>query len=101
MKHVAYAGTRNLYEQIVWAMKSLLYHTKVDRIWLLIEDDEFPYELPECVTTINVREYVEQMFPPGSKNADTHFTKMVLARACYCELLPNVDRCCPWTLTRW
>lgn len=91
-KHVVYAGTRNLYEQIVWAVKSLLSHTRIDRVWLLIEDDEFPYEMPDCVTAINVHDFVERTFPPNSKNANTHFTKMVLARACYCELLPDVDR---------
>ena len=91
-KHVVYAGTRNLYEQMVWAVKSLLCHTPIDTVWLLIEDDEFPYEMPGCVKTLNVKDFVERTFPPGSRNADTHFTRMVLARACYCELLPEVDQ---------
>lgn len=91
-KHVVYAGTPNLYEQMVWAAKSLLYHTKVDGITFLIEDDEFPYELPDIIKTINVKEYEERQFPPSGKNSKTHFTKMALVRICYPELLPDVDK---------
>lgn len=92
MKHVVYAGTRNLYEQMVWAAKSLLYHTKVDKVWFLIEDDDFPYELPDIIETMNVKDFMERTFPDGTKNAATHFTKMALVRVCYPELLPDVDK---------
>lgn len=91
-KHVVYAGTPNLYEQMVWAAKSLLCHTKVDGITFLIEDDEFPYELPDIIKTINVKEYEERKFPPSGKNSKTHFTKMALVRICYPELLPDIDK---------
>ena len=91
-KHVVYAGTPNLYEQMVWAAKSLLYHTKVDGVTFLIEDDEFPYELPDIIKTINVKEYEERQFPPSGKNSKTHFTKMALVRICYPELLPDIDK---------
>ena len=90
-KYVVYAGTPNLYEQMVWAAKSLVAHTKVDHIWFLIEDDAFPYELPDFVTCINVKQYEEKQFPPWGKNSRTHFTKMALVRCCYSELLPDVD----------
>ena len=90
-KYVVYAGTPNLYEQMVWAAKSLVAHTKVDRIWFLIEDDVFPYELPDFITCINVKEYESRQFPPWGKNSNTHFTKMALVRCCYPELLPDVD----------
>ena len=91
MKHVIYAGTRNLYEQMVWAAKSLLANTKVDKVWFLIEDDEFPYKLPSIIETINVHDYIEHTFPPSGVNSKTHFTKMALVRICYSELLPDVD----------
>ena len=90
-KYVVYAGTPNLYEQMVWAAKSLVAHTKIDHIWFLIEDDEFPYELPDFITCINVKDYEERQFPPWGKNSNTHFTKMALVRCCYSELLPEVD----------
>ena len=91
MKYVVYAGTPNLYEQMVQAAKSLVAHTEVDGIYFLIEDDEFPYELPDFVQCINVKEYEGQKFPPNSANAKTHFTKMALVRICYPELLPDID----------
>lgn len=91
MKYVVYAGTPNLYEQMVWAAKSLVANTEVDGIYFLIEDDDFPYELPDFVHCINVKEYEEQKFPPNSANAKTHFTKMALVRICYPELLPDID----------
>lgn len=42
----AYCGTRNLYQDMIPAIKSLLLNSNVDKIYLLIEDDEFPYPLP-------------------------------------------------------
>ena len=91
-KHVIYAGTRNLYEQMTWAAKSLLCNTKVDKVWFLVEDDEFPHELPSIIETINVHDYIERTFPPSGVNSKTHFTKMALVRICYPELLPGVDK---------
>lgn len=92
MKYVVYAGTPNLYEQMVWAAKSLVAHTEVDGIYFLIEDDDFPYELPDFVHCINVKEYEDSTFPPHSANCKTHFTKMALVRVCYCELMPDIDK---------
>jgi hypothetical protein len=37
------------------SMKSLLIHSDVEKIYFLIEDDEFPYELPPEVECINVK----------------------------------------------
>lgn len=41
---------------MVTAMKSLIIHTQVDRIYFIIEDDKFPYRLPSIVTTINIKD---------------------------------------------
>ena len=92
MRYVVYAGTPNLYEQMVWAAKSLVAHTEVDCIYFLVEDDTFPYDLPEFVHCINVKEYADEKFPPWGINARTHFTKMALVRVCYPELLPDIDK---------
>lgn len=43
---VVYAGTRNLYHDMVVSAKSLLCHDGADRIIFLIEDDAFPECLP-------------------------------------------------------
>ena len=92
MKHATYCGTRNLYEAMVWAAKSLVANSSVDLIHLLIEDDEFPYELPDGMfEVINVKEYAEATFPDGTINAKTHFTKMAMVRCCYEKILDDVD----------
>lgn len=91
MKHAVYTGTRNLYEGMVWSAKSLVANSSVDRIHFLIEDDEFPYEMPYFCDFLNIREYVEATFPDGRPNSNTHFTKMAMVRICYPELLPDVD----------
>jgi hypothetical protein len=46
MKVAVYAGTRNIYKDMLPSVKSLLIHSDVDKIYFLIEDDIFPYELP-------------------------------------------------------
>ena len=44
---VAYSGSKNLYPYINASLRSLLDHNKVEKVYLLIEDDEFPFELPK------------------------------------------------------
>ena len=92
MKHVVYGATRNLYDQIPAAMKSLLDHTKVDCIHLMLEDDEIPFDCPGSVPieVVNVKEYMEWAFPDGGPNAKTHWTKMALVRVCYPEIFDDV-----------
>ena len=93
MKHAVYSGTRNLYEPMVWSAKSLVANSSVDRIHLLIEDDEFPYELPaELFNIVNVKDYAAWTFPEGGANARSHFTRMAMVRVCYAEVLPDVDK---------
>jgi hypothetical protein len=54
MKVAAYSGTRNVYYRMIPAVKSLLKNSNIDLVYLLIEDDIFPYDLPEKVKCINV-----------------------------------------------
>ena len=91
MKHAVYCGTRNLYEGMVWSAKSLVANSSVDEVHFLIEDDEFPFEMPGFCDFMNVREYAEATFPDGTPNANSHFTKMAMMRICYPDLLPDVD----------
>lgn len=92
VKHAVYSGTRNLYEPMVWAAKSLVANSHVDKVHFLIEDDEFPYELPDFFELWNVKAYAESLFPDDGPNANTHFTRFAMVRVCYSELLPDVDR---------
>ena len=47
-----YAGTRNLYPQMYTALKSLLINNSMDRVFLLIEDDEFPIRFPSMFSRL-------------------------------------------------
>ena len=86
-KIAVYAGTRNLYPDMSTAVKSLLANSSVDKVYLLIEDDKFPYWLPPMVETINVSG--QTVFPKDGPNYYSGFTYMVLLRACYTKLLPK------------
>ena len=91
MKAVVYAGTRNVYQDMIPSMKSLLIHSDVDKIYFLIEDDEFPYELPPEVECINVSK--QQWFNadtcPNMKNRCSY---MVLLRAAFTKIFPHLDK---------
>ena len=90
MRKVAvYCGTRNVYRDMVPALKSLLAHTAVDKVYFLIEDDGFPEWLPSCVETVNVRE--QKIFPRPGPNTDRKWTWMVLMRAALSKILPQEE----------
>ena len=90
MRAAAYTGTRNLYEHMIPAMKSLMINSPVDKIYLMIEDDEFPYPVPDCVEVINLNDHM--LFHDGP-NMNTQFTPYCMMRAATAKLLPkNLDR---------
>lgn len=89
-KVAVYTGTRNLYPEMVSAVKSLLIHSDVDEIWLFIEDDEFPYELPKNVKIKNVSS--QKYFKPDGPNMKSKFTYMAMMRAALYKEFPKLDR---------
>lgn len=90
MKAAVYVATRNYYADTLPGMKSLLKHTHIDKVYFLIEDDVFPYWLPDCVETINVRD--QQYFPPTGPNYVQPWTWICLMRAAYTKVLPELDK---------
>lgn len=90
MRVACYTGTRNLYEAMIPAVKSLILNSNVEKIYLLIEDDTFPYELPECVETINVSN--QKYFPKDGPNMKSHFTYMALMRSVVAKMFPQYDK---------
>lgn len=90
MKAVAYAGTRNLYPDMVTAAKSLAINSSVDEIWFLIEDDVFPQELPHYIHCMNVSD--QKFFSKFCPNILEHWTYMVLMRSAYSKMFPQYDR---------
>lgn len=89
-KVAVYTGTRNLYPDMIPAVKSLLIHSDVDEIWLFIEDDKFPYELPKNVKIRNVSD--QKYFKPDGPNMKSKFTYMAMMRAALYKEFPKLDR---------
>lgn len=83
----AYAGTRNLYTMMYVSLKSLLLNNKMDRVYLLIEDDEFPYKVPGCVTVVNVSE--QEYFPADGANTQSRYSYMALMKCAFSMMFPD------------
>lgn len=90
MRAAVYSGTRNVYEQMLTAAKSLLVHSNVEKIYFLIEDDQFPYELPPEVECKNVSN--QTYFSPEGPNFQNKWSYMVLLRAAYTKIFPDLDK---------
>ena len=89
-KAAVYSGTKNVYQELLTAAKSLLEHSDVEKIYFLIEDDIFPYELPKEIECINISN--QAYFDKNGPNYDNVCTYMVLLRAAYSKIFPNLDR---------
>lgn len=85
-----YAGTRNIYHDMVVSAKSLLFHHGADHVIFLIEDDEFTEPLPDCISTLNVSN--QSFFPPSGPNFKSRWTYMVMMRVALTKLFPHIDR---------
>ena len=91
MRRVAvYMGSRDYYGMMVIAAKSLLRHTRMDRVWFLIEDDRFPEELPGVIKTKNMSG--QKWFPPEGPNYGSHWTYMCLLPLAFPEIFPEESR---------
>ena len=91
MRRVAvYMGARNYYGMMVTAAKSLLCHTRMDRVWFLIEDDEFPEPLPDVIRCKNIS--WQTWFPSDGPNYDARWTYTCLMPLVYPVLFPEESR---------
>lgn len=90
-KVAVYTGTRNLYIHMVPAIKSLLANSDVERVYLLIEDDEFPHYIPKgLVKTINMsdQKFFDMTVNPNNKS---RFTYMAMIRTAFTKIFPELD----------
>lgn len=87
MKAAAFAGTRNIYPDMVTAAKSLAINSSVDVIYFLIEDPEFPEYLPDYIKCIDVSN--QTFFPLNGLNVYKLWTYMTLMRTTYTKYLPE------------
>ena len=90
VRHAVYCGTRNIYGDMETAAKSLVANSNVDVVHFLIEDAEFPHDLPSIVQCHDVSG--QTFFPQGGPNMGTKYTYMVLMRAALCHVLPDLDK---------
>lgn len=86
-----YTGSRNLYPDMVPAVKSMIKNGHPDKIYLLIEDDQFSEWLPDIVETINVSG--QRFFRQDGPNMRSKFTYLAMMRAALTEVLPqDIDK---------
>jgi len=85
-----YTGTRNIYSDMETAVKSLIANSAVDKVFLMIEDDEFPSELPPFVEHFNIAN--QKFFPTKGANSKTKYTYMTLIRCALHRLFPEYDK---------
>lgn len=90
MKAAVYSGTRNLYPDMVTAAKSLFHNSDVDKVYFLIEDDEFPEYLPPQIETINVSD--QPYFRKDGVNYNCPWTYMVMMKVALHRVFPDLDR---------
>lgn len=89
-KVVVYLGNRNYYKYMPVAVTSLLENTEVDKVFLLIEDNEFPFALPEGVETINISG--QSFFPEDGPNFYSKWSYMTLMKMAIPLLFPEYDK---------
>ena len=90
MRAAVYCGTRNIYQDMIPSMISLLRYSNVDKVYFLIEDDQFPYALPPEVECLNVSK--QEWFDPEGPNFTSQWSYMILLRAALAKLFPHLDR---------
>ena len=77
-KVVVYSGTRNVYPNMYTSLKSLLINNDIDRVYLMIEDDSFPFPVPSNVIPVNVSG--QEFYKPETPNFGSPYSYMDLLR---------------------
>ena len=86
---VVYASTRNQYDKMETAAKSLLLNNIIDKVYFLTEDEDYPNYLPSCITAINVEPIVENYFNKDGPNFNSDWSYMTLLRLTLYDLFPE------------
>lgn len=88
--NVVYYLTRNLYPYLKPAVMSLLEHNPKAKVYVMCEDDEFPYELPKNCKVINIsnQEYIKH----NSPNWNNWFSWITVTRVATSKFLPKLNK---------
>lgn len=90
MKEAAYCGTRAIYGDMETSAKSLIANSNVDRVHFVIEDGEFPHELPDIIQCHDLSK--QEFFKPSSPNMRSGYTYMAMMRIALCHVLAETDK---------
>ena len=90
MKAAAMCATRNMYPDLAPPIKALLHYSNVEKIYVLTEDDDPGVWLPTECEVINVSG--QRFFPKAGPNYNNPWAWIVLMRAAYFKLFPELDR---------
>lgn len=90
MKAAAYAATSNIFPDMITSAKSLVMHSSVDVIYFVVDKLKFPEKLPDYIECIDVSD--QKLFPPTCPNIYKLWSWMVLMRATYADLFPDLDK---------
>lgn len=89
-RHAVLCGSRHVYRDMEAAAKALAANSSVDRIHFLIEDAEFPDELPDIIEVRNVSD--QRYFDADGPNMRSGYTYLAMMRAALCFEFPDLDR---------
>lgn len=89
MRHAVFSGNSAVYMDMEAAAKALVANSSVDRVHFLIDDGEFPVELPDIVEVRNVHN--QRYFPHDGPNFRSRYSHMALMRAALCWEFPDLD----------
>lgn len=89
-RHAAYCGTRNIYEDMETAAKSLIAMSDVDVVHFVIEDAEWEHELPPIIQLHDLSG--QTYFAPDGPNMQSGYTYMAMMRLALCHVLPRVSK---------
>lgn len=92
MKAAVYFGSYHIYYDMVAAYKSLLVNSDVDKVFLLIEDDTFPFPLHPDVEVINIKNLVPKIFNPRGANYCSLWTYIGMIRGALATVFPQFDK---------
>ena len=90
MKHAAYCGTREIYDDMETAAKSLIANSDVDCVHFVIEDERFPRELPDIIKCHDMSK--QTFFKKDGPNMQSQYTYMAMMRIALCHVIPEADR---------
>ena len=88
--NIAYALTKNVYDWMLPSIRSLAEHHPDAKVYILCEDDEFPFELPMKAEIINITG--QKWFPKAGVNYNTSFGYVNFLKVMYPTILCGVDK---------